>query len=304
MIKKIIKRKYYQGPVGTSPFVYAGMACNNNCIYCFEKDQLFFDKGTKKLKEEIRIIRKKFNFINFMGKEPTLRKDLLELIKYAKKIKFQQIGITTNGRMLSYKDFLEKLIKHGLNQVVITVAGHTPHLHEKHTLAKESFKQTTEGIENAINLKGHGLNLVLNIMVTQDNYKDLEKIVDFYVDLGVREMNIGHILPFNKEIVKSKKIIARMKNVVPYLIKIQNKYKKNVKFLFVEYPPCVLPSDFRCLSFPCLEESPQKKTIFLVPKMPISKNLQWRPRILFGPIRNKRIQIIILDRDKCQIKRK
>jgi MoaA/NifB/PqqE/SkfB family radical SAM enzyme len=271
MKEDIIRREYYQGPVGTSPFVYSGYVCNNNCKFCFEKDQKFSEKSTDDLKKEIRTIRKKFPYINFMGKEPTLRKDIIDLIKYSSTLKFDQIGITTNGRMFFYPDFTNRILKAGLDQVVVTVAGHTEKLHEFHTQAKESFAQTLGGIKNIIGYKSQNQGLVLNIMITRKNISEIEKMVDFYYKIGVREINIGHILPFNKEIIRAKNFVARMKTVVPHLISVLEKYGGKIKFLFVEYPPCIFPEKYRCLSFPCLEESPQKKHFSLCRECPYKK---------------------------------
>lgn len=258
-MRAVIKRENYQGPVGTSPFIYAGYVCNNRCVYCFEMDLKFHDKGTESLKREVAAIRKKFDFINFMGQEPTLRKDIFELVRYAKSLNFRQIGITTNGRMFAYPDFAEKIAAAGLDQAVITMAGHNALLHDGHTAAKGSFKEALQGIKNFIALqKRRELSLVLNLMATKLNYRELSRAVKFYIGLGVKEINIGHILPFNKNIVNSRRIIAKMSQVSPHLIKIQEKFGAAAKFLFVEYPPCVFPKKYRHLSFPCLEESPQK----------------------------------------------
>ncbi len=260
MIKeeKKILRENYQGPVGTSPFIYVGYTCNNNCIFCFEKENVFYNKETERLKEEIKIIREKFDFINFMGQEPTLRKDLIELIEYAGKLKYKQIGVTTNGRMFFYPLYVRKILETSLNQIVVTVVGCDSKTHDLHTLVKGSFEQTLKGIKNIIKENKKGLSLVINIMVTGLNYKKLLEIVEFYIKLGVQEINIGHVLPFNKDIKNSKKIVAKMSAVVPYLIAAQNRFGFLAKFLFVEYPPCIFPKEYRHLSFPCLEESPQK----------------------------------------------
>lgn len=263
-----IKREHYQGSVGTSPFVYAGYICNNNCIFCFEKDLDFFDKGLENLKKEIRVIRTHFDFINFMGQEPTLRKDIFELINYARNLKFKQVSIGTNGRMLAYPDFTSRLIAAGLNQIVITVVGHNAELHDWHTLVDGSFTQTLQGIKNVISQDVGDLSLVINTMVTGKNFRYLPEIARFYFNLGVKEMNIGHILPFNRGIRNSCKIVAKMSDVAPHLVKIQDKYGSMVKFLFIEYPPCIFPKNYRHLSFPCLEESPQKVRLVLCKKCP------------------------------------
>jgi MoaA/NifB/PqqE/SkfB family radical SAM enzyme len=256
-----MQREHYSGPVGTSPFVYAGFQCNNNCVFCFEKDLVFHDKGTDNLKKEIQEIRKRHDIINFMGREPTLRSDLAALITYAREAGFKQIGITTNGRMLAYPGLVNRLVENGLNQFVITVAGHTPETHDWHTRVRGSFLQTIRGIKNILGLKRPDISLVINIMITRKNYKQLPRIVRFYLDLGVKEINIGHILPYNSDIAGSKKIIARLTDVVPYLVRIEKKFGDRAKFLFVEYPPCVFDEQYRRLSFPCLEENPQKVRI-------------------------------------------
>jgi len=258
---KFLKNNYYT--VGKSPFVYAGYNCNNQCIFCFEADRKFPYKTTNQLKKEIEIVRKKFDFINFMGQEPTLRKDIIELIGYARDLNFKEVGITTNGRMFAYPDFTKDIFKNGLTQIVLTVVGSTPQMHDSHTLVKGSFDQALTGIKNILLYKKPNFSFIINIMVTQKNVKNLSKMVDFYADLGIKEINIGHIMPLNEKIVRSKKIVAQMSQVVPFLIKCQDKYGQQIKFLFVEYPACVFPKKYRHLAFPCLEENPQKKRIKL-----------------------------------------
>ena len=256
--------EYYT--VGNSPFLYAGYECNNLCIFCFESDREFSKKTTQDLKKEMKIIRKNFDFINIMGQEPTLRKDIIELIIYAKKIKFKEVGITTNGRMFAYSNFTRKILDSGLSQIGLTMMGKSASIHDFHTRTKGSFKQSLVGIKNIMLYKKSSFSFLLNFMVTQKNFKDLIEIVGFYANLGFREINIGHIMPINKTIAGSKLIVARMDKVVPYLIKCQEKYGDKIKFLFVEYPACSFPKKYRYLSFPCLEENPDKIRIRLCDK--------------------------------------
>lgn len=258
------KEKYYT--VGKSPFVYVGYQCNNRCVFCFEADREFPEKTTAQVRKEIKIIRDNFDFINFMGQEPTLRKDIVELVGYATNLGFKEVGITTNGRMFAYSGFTKDILKSGLTQIVLTVVGSDSQTHDKHTLVKGSFNQALDGIKNVLKYKSSRLSFVINIMVTQANFKKLSEIVDFYTDLGVREINIGHVMPLNKRIRKSKAIVAKMKDVVPFLAKSYDKHKNRVRFLFVEYPACVFDKKYRAMAFPCLEENPQKKKIRLCQK--------------------------------------
>jgi MoaA/NifB/PqqE/SkfB family radical SAM enzyme len=265
-MSNFLKYEYYT--VGKSPFVYVGYQCNNRCIFCFEADWQFSKKSTNQVKKEIRIIRENFDFINFMGQEPTLRKDIIELVAYAKKLGFKEIGVTTNGRMFAYPDFAKDILKSGLTQIVLTVVGHTSSMHDGHTLTKGSFDQALAGVKNILSLKKPELSFIINIMVTQRNYRDLPKTIDFYVDSGIKEINIGHVMPLNKKIIHSKGIVAPMSEVVPYLIDCQEKYDQRIRFLFVEYPACVFPREYRDKAFPCLEENPQKSRIKICQECP------------------------------------
>ena len=245
------------------PFVYAGYECNNRCIFCFELDPSRKPpkRSYQSLIKEIDAIREKYDFINLMGQEPTLRKDIIKMIAHAQKKNFNQIGITTNGRMFAYGNFTKHILDSGLDQIVVTVAGHNSKIHDLHTLAKGSFGQTLKGLKNILSLKNEDLSLVLNIMVTQKNYQNLKEMVDFYVDLGIKEINIGHIMPLNEMIASSKQIVAKMSKVVPFLHDCYQKHNDLAKLLFVEYPPCILKEQCRDASFPCLEEDTSKERI-------------------------------------------
>jgi MoaA/NifB/PqqE/SkfB family radical SAM enzyme len=255
------KKNYYT--VGKSPFIYVGYQCNNCCVFCFEADREFPKKTTAQVKEEIRIIRDNFDLINFMGQEPTLREDIVELVGYAKNLGFKEVGITTNGRMFAYSGFTKDILKSGLTQIVLTVAGSDSQTHDRHTLTRESFSQALDGTKNILKYKPSYLSFIINIMVTQVNFKKLPEMVDFYADLGIKEINIGHVMPLNKKIRKSKTIVAKMQDVVPFLVQSYEKHKNQIKFLFVEYPACVFNKKYRAMAFPCLEENPQKKRIDL-----------------------------------------
>jgi len=94
-----------------------GYTCNNNCRHCVIADQREHaldmigkeDLSTEEFKREILKSRKRgFTSIIFTGGEPTIRKDFLELLDYASFIGFR-VNIQTNGRMLYYPEFAEKV---------------------------------------------------------------------------------------------------------------------------------------------------------------------------------------------------
>jgi len=253
-----------------SPYVYIGYQCNNNCIFCSEADEYMKNlkyKSTSKIKKEIIATRGKYDFVNFMGREPTLRKDFIELLQYTKGLKFRQVGFTTNGRMLAYKDFVRKVLDAGINQIVISLSGATPEMHNSLTQVKGSFLQTIKGIKNVTGLKKKGFSLIVNLLLNKINYCELKQMIDLVSGLGVREINILNATPLSRR-SRSKKIIMKMSDLSRYVVGVLKKYKNNshTKFLLVEFLPCSIPKDARKYFFPCLEKNPNKTRI------PLCKN--------------------------------
>lgn len=97
------------------PFVVGitiNTACNLRCSYCFiGRDSEHFPDGfarvgldTEKLKQVLTNIRRDTSFLIITGGEPFLRKDLEEILKFAKtKLRFANISIATNGLFLEKK---------------------------------------------------------------------------------------------------------------------------------------------------------------------------------------------------------
>ena len=257
-----------------SPYIYIGYRCNNNCIFCSEADEYMNGlnpKSTKQIKKEISQVRVSYNLVNFMGREPTLRKDFIELLKFAKKLDFRQVGFTTNGRLLAYKDFAKKVLGAGVNQIVVSLNGATPETHDSQTQVKGSFFQTIKGVRNVIDLKDKKFSLIVNLLLNKMNYLELPEMINLLKDLGVREINILNAAPLSKR-SRNKKIIMRMSDLSSYIVEVLRKYKDDpgLKFLLVEFLPCSLPKEGRKYFFPCLEKNPNKVRI------PLCKNCSYK----------------------------
>lgn len=116
--------------------------CNYNCMHCLVPDES--RKGTDKEElttEEIKrlldeLSEMKTFRLSVSGGEPTLRKDLLQVIAYAAE---QGLWTTfvTNGSLID-ENFVQKADKSGLNEIHISLDGKTPHIHN-----------TFRGVENA-----------------------------------------------------------------------------------------------------------------------------------------------------------
>ncbi len=252
------------------PYVYIGYRCNNNCIYCSEADEYLENlkpKDFSKIKKEIIQVRKKYDFISFMGREPTLRDDFFDILRFATNLDFRQVGITTNGRMLSYPDFAKEVLETGVKQIGISLSGATAKIHDKQTQVSGSFKQTIRGIDNIAKFKKPGISLLVNLPLHRLNYFELKKMINLLLDLGVREINILFVAPLSRR-SRTKRIIMKMSELGEYVFETIKPYLNNsdLKLLLVEFLPCSLPKEAQKYFFPCLEKNPDKVRIPLCKK--------------------------------------
>lgn len=245
-----------------SPYIYLGYSCNNNCIFCSEADEYLENlkiKSLDQVKQEILTVRRQYDFINFMGREPALREDFMDILKFAKQQNFKQVGFTTNGRMLAYPEFAQRVLQVGVNQIGISLAGADGQIHDQQTQVSGSFNQTIIGIKNVIKLKKPETSLLVNLPLNKLNYFVLKPALDLLFGMGVKEINILFIAPLSRR-SRNKKITMKMSQLGKYVFRTIKPYFNyaDLKILLVEFLPCSLPKEAQRYFFPCLEKNPDK----------------------------------------------
>lgn len=152
-----------------------GWHCNQRCIHCYAAGQYEAKKQeltTSQWKKVIDICRKSnIPQLTFTGGEPTMRKDLVELIEHAK---WFVTRLNTNGVQLT-KNLCEQLYKASLDSVQITFYSYDEEIHN-HLVGASNFSKTVQGIRNAV---GAGLNVSINTplcSINKDYVKTLEML--------------------------------------------------------------------------------------------------------------------------------
>lgn len=257
-----------------SPYLYSGYYCNNNCIFCSEADEYLEhlkEKSLSEIKQELRGIRKHYDFVNIMGREPIIRSDILGIIEFAHKLKFRQVGITTNGRLLSIITFAKAILSSGVNQVGISLAGASAKIHDEQTRVPGSFNQTIAGIKNILKYKKENVSLLINLPLNKLNYQELSKELELLTHLGIKEINILNIQPLSRR-SRSKDIVMKTPVLGKYVFNVLKRggylNREDLKILLVEFAPCTLPKEARQYFFPCLEKNFNKVRIPLCKNCP------------------------------------
>ncbi|MFX0076667.1 MAG: radical SAM protein [Candidatus Hermodarchaeota archaeon] len=107
--------------------------CNLKCTHCFankSSDKVLNLSQIKDILEKLPSYNVKDLIL--YGGEPFLRKDIFEIIKYAKNCGIENIGITTNGLMLEEKSIIREIRKYLdiIVQLVIGVNGASSDTHD------------------------------------------------------------------------------------------------------------------------------------------------------------------------------
>ena len=129
--------------------------CNLKCPVCFANAAVS-GRLYEPTQDEIRQMLKNLRnlkphptpAIQYAGGEPTVRKDIVELVKMAKEEGFTHVQIATNGLRLARKENLAKELKEaGLNTVYLAFDGVTPEPYINNR-GKDLLSQKLQAIEN------------------------------------------------------------------------------------------------------------------------------------------------------------
>lgn len=180
--------------------------CNQDCLFCVRKAGKETIEGPiktlskKECFEEIeKYAREGWQTLIFGGGEPTLRKDLHELIKYAIGAGFKGVQIQTNAVRFADKKYAERIVNAlaGCSHwsVCVSLHSHRREVSEKLTNAPKTFDKTIKGIKNLLELK---CNVMLYHILTKYNQEDMPEFVEFvHRELkGVNAISFSFIFPF------------------------------------------------------------------------------------------------------------
>ena len=166
--------------------------CNNDCAHCYNARSRRFPELDESQWENIidKIWDIGIPHIVFTGGEPTLRKDLPELIQYAQE-KGLITGLNTNGRKLADQTYLQSLVDAGLDHVQITFESHIPAVHDEMVRYEGAWQETVEGIKNAVN---SSLYLMTNTTMLENNRNSLRDTLAYLGELKVPTVGLNALI--------------------------------------------------------------------------------------------------------------
>ncbi len=156
--------------------------CNLECPKCYVGDrEVGRELGTSEWISVYEILWKAgVPQIVFTGGEPTLRDDLVELVREADEF---VTGLVTNGTRLF--DLAEALRDASLDYAQVTVESFDPAIHDRMTRTEGSHARTLAGIRKALSI---GMQIVTNTTLTKTNAASFHETIRWLRGLGIRNI--------------------------------------------------------------------------------------------------------------------
>jgi len=154
--------------------------CNERCVHCYLNHDERGEMALYKIKNVLRQLAEAGTFfLVISGGEPFVRKDVFEILQYARDLTFS-VKLKTNGILIREKE-AERLRDLGIEGVQISVYSHRPEVHDAITKVKGSLARTIRAITY---LRSRGLKVTVANVLMQGNMYDYHGVRDLALRLG------------------------------------------------------------------------------------------------------------------------
>jgi len=213
--------------------------CNNHCTFCATGNRTQLDGDFDNQRRILANFAEKGLWqVDFDGGEPTLYDKLIPLVRYARRVGYSRVNVTTNGRRCAYPQYASKLVNSGLTTLLFSVHGHDARTHAQNVGVAEAWDQTLQGIRNCVAAAPPGVELGMNITITKSNHEALPDIAQMCWDLGLRWLNIQFLTPFGRATVHVNPDTQRAADIA---MRVMDEWGDRIKFQIINLPFCFMP---------------------------------------------------------------
>jgi len=228
--------------VEISPTAY----CNHKCVFCHynylgHKGKFEDSNRLLSLIDEIKNIGTKSVVFAGIG-EPTLNKDTIPAILYAKKLGLD-VAMSTNGALLKDKDF--EILAKSLTWIRFSFNATDEESYANiHQTNKNDFQLVLSNIKKLVDEKrklNSKITIGVQLVLMPDNHKNIEKFIEILKDIGVDYFVIKQFYDHDKNTFSIDKNFPD-ENILSSLLELSIKHN-TPKFNFIVRSPEILIED-------------------------------------------------------------
>ncbi len=195
--------------------VILGYDCNLACDYCTITPAMRERAlPAARVLSAMRAARTRgYDRVAFTGGEPTLRADLLGLVRAARALGFEDVKVQSNGLLFAHRPNLERLVAAGASTFHLSIHTFDAERYDALVRRAGSYRLMVAGLENLVAL---GLDPVADVILKRDTFERLPEALSWLRAVGVRRADLWFVslTDGNRENVES---MPRMTEVVPFM---------------------------------------------------------------------------------------
>jgi MoaA/NifB/PqqE/SkfB family radical SAM enzyme len=211
-------------------FLYITENCQLKCKHCYMGERLE-RKLSMSYSQAINYITLFYKIgardLTILGGEPTIHKDFVKIINYAREIGYQKINVDTNGINISKFTEINPSV---LNYIRFSLDGPYSKYHN-YIRGKGTFEHTIDNIKKIID---SGFNTAITSIISKHNYEVAKEFLPLADQLGIKLINF-HILSeegYARNINELALTPTEWISFCEYLETVKNNYKTSIW-----YPP-------------------------------------------------------------------
>ncbi len=130
-----------------------------------------------------------YDRIAFTGGEPTIRRDLIALVKAARSLGYLDIKLQSNGLLFTPAN-VARLVEAGISRFHVSIHTHRPDAYDALVRRPGSFMAMELGLRAAVD---SGLPVVVDTIVKTDTYRELPAAIRWIAEHGVKEVHLWYV---------------------------------------------------------------------------------------------------------------
>jgi len=223
--------------------IKVGYTCNNDCLHCVTADKRRYgDLSAEQIKREIAFYSDRGEAVLVItGGEPTIRPELVEIVRYARATGFRHIELQTNARALADGDLARALADAGLTSALVALHAPVAEAHDRITQRPGGFAETVQGIRNLV---AAGVQVRMNMVISLLNLGSVEEMVPFLA-AGLPEVRLGQLTfphPDGNALANFDLIVPRLAEAAEVVVRtLRRGLRRQIWFMVEAIPPCLLP---------------------------------------------------------------
>jgi len=227
-----------------------GYACSNDCVFCSEtrlrRQHSAEATGGPVTTERIRQAMDRLRVdggehLTLLGGEPTIRKDFIGLLDYAKDIGFERVSMTTNGRRFADPEFAREVARRSILRITVSLHGPTAAIHDAITQRPGAYDEVITGLQN---LHEAGMPVDLTAVICRQNQGQLALLYDLHRSHNPGRMLWVFVRPVGEAYDRFEDIVPPMADIAAELQPVLDRATKEAAPLLVGHMPlCMLPGN-------------------------------------------------------------